>query len=200
MKTTHLSFIAAVLLMFSVSIQAQTPARAESTSWKLYTINGEDFSVALPLLPARHTNYEWLEGSEKSRRVYSLGSYADGVAYMVYVYENPKRQSLNSFMSTRRTAKSPFTEVNVSGFPGKQNSGDDSMSQFFATKDRLYEFSALGASVDDARMTAFFPLFCCTRKRTVSKLMKVSVVPTSSRKKPSRLRLMEPGRFSPVKM
>jgi TonB family protein len=155
-KTTHLSLITAVLLLFCAGVQGQTPAPSESQTWKLYTIGGDDFSVALPLLPARHTNYEFLDGVDKNRRVYSMGAYADGVAYMVYVYENPKRQSLNGFIKTRRTANSPFTELTVSGFPGKQRSDVDFMSQFFATKDRLYEFSAMGAPVDDARMTAFF--------------------------------------------
>src|ERR1044072_3216235 len=118
MKTNLISLIAAAL-MFGVSVPGQTLNRSESLNWKLYTIGGENFSVGLPLLPARHTNYEWLDGSEKSRRVYLLGAYADGIAYVVYVFENPKRQSLNGFIEARGVGGSTFTELNVDGFPGK---------------------------------------------------------------------------------
>jgi TonB family protein len=156
MKTKLLSLIAVTLLLLGAGVTGHTSNPSESPAWKLYTISGEDFSVALPLLPARHTNYEHVQGIEKDRRVYSLGSYADGVAYVVYVLENPKRQSLNSFIEGRKSAQSTVTEVNVNGFPGKQISGVDSMSQFFATKQRLYQFLAAGAPLDDARMTTFF--------------------------------------------
>ena len=156
MKTRHLSSIVATLLLFGVSVQGQTPDRSESPTWKRYTIAGEDFSVALPLHPARHTNYEFVDEIKKDRRIYSLGAYADGIAYVVIVYENPTGQSLESFIKVRGITTSTLTELDVNGFAGKQVSGADYMSQFVATKDRLYEFRAMGAALDDARMTKFF--------------------------------------------
>ena len=155
MKERLLSLIATTLLL-NPSVQGQTFKRSESLTWKLYTIAGEDFSVALPLLPARHTTFEYIDEIQKSRIVYSLGAYADGVAYVVYVFENPKRQSLDAFIQAQGADKPNFTELTVNGFPGKQIPGVDSISQFFATKDRLYEFRAVGAPLDDARMTTFF--------------------------------------------
>jgi len=157
--------MAATLLLFGAGVQGQTPNRSESPTWKLYTIGGEDFSVALPLLPARHTNYEYVDELQKSRRVYSMGAYADGVVYAIYVYENPNRQSLDEFIKARGVAKSTATELKVNGFPGKQSSTVDSSSQFFATKDRLYQFTAVGAPLDDARMTTFFSSVLLHKKK-----------------------------------
>jgi hypothetical protein len=156
MKPKLLSLIAVSLLLFGAGVQGQTKNQPESPRWNLYTIHGEDFSVALPLLPARHTTYEYLAAIDKSRRVYSLGSYADGVAYVVYVFENPGRQSLDSFIASRSSDNSIPTQLKINGFTGKEISGVDSRSQFFASKDRLYEFKAMGAPLNDARMKTFF--------------------------------------------
>lgn len=164
MKAKLLSFIAATLL-FGVVVQGQTPNRSQSLTWKSYTIVGEDFSVALPLLPARDTKYEYLEEIQKHRIVYSLGAYADGVAYTVYVFENPLGQSLNSFIESQGGGKSTVTELNVSGIRGKQFSGDESMSQYFATHDRLYHFGAMGAPINDARITTFFSSVLLRKKK-----------------------------------
>jgi TonB family protein len=72
---------------------------------------------------------------------------------------------LDAFIEARTRVKSTFTKLNIDGFPGKQSSGVDSISQFFATKDRLYEFMAMGAPVDDARMTKFFSSVCLHKKK-----------------------------------
>jgi TonB family protein len=154
MKTKRLPLFALPLLLIITSAQAQTPP-----SWKLYTIPGEDFSVALPNLPAFHTTYQWDWGSQKGRRVYSLGAYADGLVYVVYVYENPdRRQSLDSFLKKAEIPKSSLTDLALDGFTGKERRLPEfeTMSQFFATKDRIYYFMAMGTKVDDPRMTKFF--------------------------------------------
>ena len=155
MKANLLSLIAATLLL-GIAVQGQTPNQSQSLTWKQYTISHEDFSVALPLLPARHTTYEFLEAIQKHRIVYSLGAYADGVVYVVYVYENPLRQSLDSFVEAHRGGNSTATELNLSGFSGRQIVGENSKSQYFATKDRLFLFQAMGAPGDDPRTAKFF--------------------------------------------
>ena len=158
MKTKRLPLFVLPLLLIVTSAHAQTPSQPESP-WKMYTIPGEDFSVALPNLPAFHTNYQWVEGSQKSRRVYSLGAYADGLVYEVYVYENPdRRQSLDSFLRKAEIPKSSLTDLTRDGFPGKERrrAEVEIMSQFFATEHRLYHFEAMGTSLDDPRMTKFF--------------------------------------------
>lgn len=163
--SAKLLLLIAATLLFGAGVQGQSPTRSGSPTWKLYTIGGEDFSVALPLLPARHTNTEYLEEIDKFRRVYQLGAYAEGVAYVIHVLENPQRQSLDAFIEAQGAGKSTFTELNVNGFSGKQISGDDSIRQFFATKDRLYEFMAMGAPADDARMTTFFSSVLLHKKK-----------------------------------
>lgn len=154
MKTKRLPLFVLPLLLITTSAQAQTPP-----PWKMYTIPGEDFSVALPNLPAFHTTYEWVEGSQKSRRIYSLGAYADGLVYVVYVYENPKRrQSFESFLKSLEISKSDLTDLTLNGFPGKERRRPEfeTMSRFFATEHRIYHFMAMGTTVDDPRMTKFF--------------------------------------------
>lgn len=157
MKTKRLPLFVLSLLLIVINAQAQTPSRTEA-SWKMYTIPGEDFSVALPNLPAFHTTYDEYEPYKK-RRIYSLGAYADGLVYVVYVYENPKRrQSLDSFLKKAEIPQSGLTDLTVNGFPGKERwrAEFESMSQFFATEHRLYHFMAMGTSFDDPRMTKFF--------------------------------------------
>ncbi|HEX7331580.1 MAG TPA: energy transducer TonB [Pyrinomonadaceae bacterium] len=158
MKTKRLPLLVLPLLLIITSAPAQTPSQAESP-WKMYTISGEDFSVALPNVPAFHTTHEWEEPSHKKRRIYSLAAYADGLVYVVYVYENPnRRQSLDSFLKKAEIPKSSLTDLTVNGFPGKERRRPEyeTMSQFFATEHRLYHFMAMGTPVDDPRMTKFF--------------------------------------------
>ena len=154
MKTKRLPLFVLPLLLIVTSAQAQT-----APSWKLYTISGEDFSVALPNLPAFHTTYLWDAKNGKTRRMFSLGAYADGLVYVVYVYENPNRQqSLDSFLKRAEIPKSGLTDLTLSGFPGKERRRAEleTMSQFFATEHRLYHFMAMGTTLDDPRMTKFF--------------------------------------------
>ena len=150
MKTKRLPLFVLPLLLIVTSAQAQTP------SWKMYTIPGEDFSVALPNLPAFHATYGWDAKNEKTRRLYSLGAYADGLVYVVHVYE--RRQSLDSFLKKAEIPTSGLTDLTLNGFPGKERRRTEfeSMSQFFATEHRLYHFEATGTSLDDPRMTKFF--------------------------------------------
>lgn len=167
MKTKRLSLFVLLLLIIS-SAQAQTPSRSEA-SWKMYTIPGEDFSVALPNLPAFHISHEYVNG--RLQRIYSLGSYADGVVYVVYVYENPRRrQSLDSFLKKAEIPTSGLTDLTLEGVPGKERRRPEfeNMSQFFATEDRLFHFMAQcskGTTFDDPRMTKFFSSLSLHRKQ-----------------------------------
>jgi TonB family protein len=158
MSASHIcSCILTLLLLVVGGAQAQVPDRPESAAWKMYSVKGEDFAVALPTLPALHTTSQFLERIQKSRRIRQLGSYADGVAYVIHVFENPKpRQSLDSFIAERSTSKTSVTDVTVDGFRGVEFSDEYSIFQMFATEDRLYEFRAFGASADDARVKKFF--------------------------------------------
>jgi len=159
MKIKRLPLFVIPLLLIVSNAHAQTPGGPESPSWQTYTVHGEDFSMALPVLPAFHTTHEFLERTGKTHRVYSIGSYADGVVYVIYIYENPKpRQSLDSFLNRLEIPKSVLTDLSLDGFPGKERRLPErqDVSQFFATQDRFYYFMAFGAPVDDPRMTKFF--------------------------------------------
>ena len=147
-------------------VPAQTPSQAESPPWQLYTIEGEDFSVTLPLLPALHINYDYLDEIKKSRRVYSLGAYADGVVYVIYVAENPKTtQSLESFLEQRRIPESNLAEVKFDGVVGKEMRFQDIVARFFAVNERLYQFEVFGAQLDDPSVTRFFSSLSLHKKK-----------------------------------
>lgn len=162
---TKLFLISCILSLFAVAANAQKPDAAKSVSWQQYKVSGEEFSVALPVLPALHLNQKWLEGDKKPRREVMLGSYADSVVYTVYVLENSRsRVSLEDFIGARISSGFAWKvdngrDVNREGLSGKSFLSvvpDDGMVQFFATEDRLYEFRAFGASAQDPRMTKFF--------------------------------------------
>ena len=162
---TKLTLTTCILILFVTAVNAQLPEAAKSVSWQQYTVGGEAFSVAFPVLPAMHINEKWLEGDKKPRREVLLGSYADSVVYTVYVLENPgSRHSLEDLIAAQMSsgyALNVNTARNVSrdGVSGKaflSAAQGDGMVQFFASGDRLYVFRALGAPADDARVTKFF--------------------------------------------
>lgn len=136
-----------------------------SAEWQRYTVKGEEFSVSLPALPAMNTRRVYVTPNlQRIQRV--LGSYADGVAYAIYAYENSQRQSLDEFMMQNRLRRSRnrqwtnSTDVTINGFQGKQLAFTErtvpGSAQFFKTGNHLYQFEAVGASVDDPRTQQFF--------------------------------------------
>lgn len=169
----QLSLVLCTLLLVVTVAHAQTPVRSESLTWKMYTVSGEDFSAALPTLPAMHTNYEFIERVRRNGKILQLGAYADGVVYTIYIHENPKpRQSLDEFVR-QQTARSTIwdragaRDLTLDGFAGKALSSKDAaggMLQFFAAGDRLYEFAAFGAPVDDGRVQKFFSSVALKKK------------------------------------
>lgn len=160
---TKLLLITCILFLFVTPVNAQTKDAAKPGSWQRYNVSGDKFSVALPTLPAMHLGTKYLAAFDKARATVQLGSYADGVVYLVYVLDNPSpRLSLQEFISLQVPSGSISlaNERNVSrnGFAGKAYSRDprDGMVEFFASEDRLYQFNAFGAPADDARLTRFF--------------------------------------------
>ena len=156
MKIKRLPLFVIPLLLTIANAHAQTPSRSET--WQTYTVHGEDFSMSLPTLPSLHTNYEWLERIRGTRRIYGLGSYADGVVYVIYIYENPRpRQSLKEFLTEKVAVPLlDYKDVSLDGFSGKTLSNSENVVQFFSTEERIYRFEVMGAPVDDPRTTKFF--------------------------------------------
>lgn len=152
-----------IFLLVCTSLLAITEATAQPRpldppAWTTYTIREDYFSVALPELPTRQQ-----ERLESSRRKLILGSSAGGVEYLIYVADNKPRLSLEEFIKEQTTSKPKWDlrserDLTVNGVPGKSFVYPDKkgMVQFFATENRLYDFRAYGAPVDDARMTRYF--------------------------------------------
>lgn len=172
------TLITGILILFASAVGAQTTDAPKPAAWQKYTVNGEGFSVSLPILPAMHINHRWVEGAKEARQEVLLGSYADGVVYTVYVLENPNpQQSLQGFMSERAALGyagevKNGRDVSRDGVAGKTfvSEPGDGMVQFFIGKDRLYEFYALGVAPEDPRVTKFFASisFANTRDATVA--------------------------------
>lgn len=168
----HISLFACTLILLVGGAHAQTPTPSESLRWTTYTIKGEDFAVDLPARPALHTTQQFLRRLGDTRTIYLLGSYADGVIYTITVFENPQpRQSLKDFVNEqapRHWDRSTERDVTLDGFAGKAiSSADrrDGMVQYFATKDRLYAFTAFGVPEDDPKIQKFFSSFSLRKKK-----------------------------------
>ena len=134
-------------------------------SWNRYTVKGEEFSITLPTLPAMITVEKFQERLKKKRRHRQLVVTANGVTYIVDVFENPKpRQSLDEFIA-EHNANSQYdlaTErsITLSGVAGKEYSPQvktpPATVQFVATEKRLYRFFAAGAGPENAGVKQFF--------------------------------------------
>jgi TonB family protein len=160
-------FLSCALLLVSIDALAQSPSPSE---WQRYTGSGEEFSVNLPILPAADTEDRYIFRLQAKRRERQIGAYADGVAYVIFSYENPKpRQSLESFIeeqSRRDSGPAPAErDLKGDGFVGKAFEGDIWVVQYFATERHLYRFGAYGAAPNDPRITRFFSSLQLGKKR-----------------------------------
>src|SRR5262249_62299913 len=85
-----------VLILLVPAAQAQTPA---STPWNMYTVKGEQFSIALPALPALQTFKDTRKFSDKERKRNLLRCIVNGVVYTIQTIENTKpRLTLEAFV------------------------------------------------------------------------------------------------------
>ena len=138
-------------------------AQTDPPSWQRYALKDEQFSVALPALPTVEYRRVPLD-SHSERLEITLGAFADGVVYLIQVVENRSRQSLDSFMKDRaNTGVRPWnrkteSKLKLDGGTGKGFSlhGIEGAVQFFSIGNRLFNFTAIGAPPDDARVTQFF--------------------------------------------
>jgi len=156
-----------VCLLFVTDANAQTPSQSDSSPWKRYSVRDEQFSIALPTLPAMHTSRLFFEPTQKYRTQRLLGSYADGVVYTILVLENPKPQeSLEGFIAHNGYSLHPSNGRNVicDGFAGQEFSDPTRVLQFFATENRLYRFSALSVAENDPRVKQFLSSVSLNKK------------------------------------
>jgi TonB family protein len=160
---THLKrilLLSCLLLLVAIDALAQLKV-PQLSDWQRYTASDEEFSVTLPTLPAMDSQDIFIYKLRTTRRERQIGSYADGVVYVIFTYENSKtRQSLESFIEERNARySSPARaqrDVTVNGFAGKAFERETSIVQYFATEKHLYVFGADGAPADDPRVIKFF--------------------------------------------
>lgn len=156
-----------VCLLFVTNANAQTQSQSDSSPWKRYSVRNEQFSIALPTLPAMHTSRWFSEPDRKDRTQRELGAYADGVVYTILVLENPKRrESLEDFIVKNGYGFDLTAGKNLirDGFAGKEFSQPIRVSQFFATENRLYEFGAMSVAENDPRVRQFLSSISLNKK------------------------------------
>jgi TonB family protein len=161
-------FLSGTLVLLAGNGLAQSKARSE---WQTYTASDEEFSVDLPTLPAMDTADRFMERLQATRRERQLGAYADGVAYVIFTYENPKpQQTLESFIEERSSLDSTLVQRNltVDGFAGKAFEQEGRVFQFFATDKHLYTLGAYGAATNDPRVIKFFSSLKLGKKKAGS--------------------------------
>lgn len=156
-------FLLLTLILLAVSGAAQKLPRdaSDPSSWSQFTVQGEEFSVALPTRPAMTTSKEFRSQIQRERKERNLRIAFQGVNYAIDVFENPTHLSLEDLVAEyKRSADfSGSTErtIEVDGVSGKEYSKAGSSParvQFFATVRRLYRFVAVGG--DNAAVKHFF--------------------------------------------
>ena len=152
MKTIILLLVLIAAAGITHAQEATPKTTPDPQSWKRYTVEGEEFSVLLPTLPAMTTTRPMRKSDHEYQVQRELESSVDGRLYTVEVYHNPKpTQSLDEFISERADIKCKAASVQtviVDGYSGKECLSADknypAILQFFATETRLYRFVVRG--------------------------------------------------------
>ncbi|HET6974019.1 MAG TPA: TonB family protein [Pyrinomonadaceae bacterium] len=159
----RIAFLSGALLLLSVDALAQSGGMAPPTAaWPRYRVAGEEFSIALPTLPAMTTYAQTREGREPRTQRY-LGVYADGVVYTIYCDDTEPQDAVKNsrkrLLPMQGWEPSSEQDVNRDGATGKQFTSSNPLGgvlQVLATKKHFYRIQAFGATVADPRVQHFF--------------------------------------------
>lgn len=160
-------------------------AQTDPPDWHKYTVKSEQFSVALPARPALDYRRVRVD-SGGDRLEITLGTFVDGVLYLIQVFENgSSSQSLDAFIKDRaKTGWRPWnrkteSKLTLDGVSGKAFSfeGIGGAVQFFSKSDRLFQFAAVGAPRDDARVTKYFSSISLVDNKDTIELSPPSLAP-----------------------
>ena len=127
--------------------------------WQRYRVEGEEFSVLMPFVPAMSTR-SVTYARNHTRLERTLAAYADGVVYLVATYEK-KGLSFDELVHAVVPGQKTET-VSVDGVSGRSLSHEDERSRwnrkFFETSKTLYQFVAVASKVGDrsAGISKFF--------------------------------------------
>ncbi len=125
-KPVVLFFIGLALLSVLVDQQTMVTKARESFSasqapagWQTYKLGDDEFSVSLPTVPGMSSYRVNPELSSESILRHVIGAYAEGVAYVIYVFE--RKQSLDDFIAKFQylSASSFERNLDVGGIRGK---------------------------------------------------------------------------------
>jgi TonB family protein len=135
------------------------PQDSVSSEWQRYRVEGEEFSVLLPVLPAMSTT-EMFVDLRTTRRERILGSYENGVVYAVYTFEK-RGISLDQLIS--KFSPGQATEAaTIDGIAGRSSTYEaqefERITKFVATTKNLYVFQSAGSKLGNvsAGTTRFF--------------------------------------------
>lgn len=197
----RLFFLSCTMLVIASSVTGQTTnvpvaSSTDTSFWKRYTVKDEEFSITFPTVPAMATYREYREDAQKERQIREIGAFAEGVVYTIYSVSNPEpRQSLELFIKEHkeRFGDVKTREVIISGFAGRESV--DRPVQFFATANRLYAFSAVGATVEHSGAKQFFSSLSLGKKNEGIELSDGPGIPFPTTVQPRAV-----GDYTPDKM
>jgi TonB family protein len=166
MTMKRILFLSCTLLLVAIDAFAQSGGMAPPPAeWQRFRVRGEEFTIALPTVPALTTiKYQVWSAIKQERTERYLGVYADGVVYTIYCDDlDPKSALKASLKGPNMPAQGwePATEqiVNRDGVTGKQFTSSHVLGgviQVFATKKHFYRIQAFGATAADPRVQHFF--------------------------------------------
>jgi TonB family protein len=150
-------FLIGLLVFLAPSLVSAQPG-----DWKNYTVKEDEFTVALPVVPAMTTYEKYLRSSSQPERV--LGAYSDGVVYSIHSFENRPGEQLSTFIERQsRLVAFQWTgtgrDIKVGNISGKEfdvtQATATGVVQFFATASHSYQLLAMGAGAGDPRVVKF---------------------------------------------
>lgn len=169
-----LLLLGALLLVAPVVIGQSSP----ESSWPTYTIKGEEFSVALPTVPAMASSAMLYPRLQKFRVERHLKTLLDDVVYTVDVFENQDtNESLEDFI-TAQTANSGIElasgrDLSINGVRGREYTSREKTDtfQFFATERRLYRLAASGSLASNAAVQRFFSSITLSKPKNATEVV-----------------------------
>jgi TonB family protein len=170
---------AAVALLRPVAPRASPPAASQTQSaWETYTFSGEEFSVALPEMPALDHSSRNVVGEVFGEKARNYGAYGDGIVYLIRAYDKPRvGEDINYFVKDyvrsliygdRSIELKMQRELPLGKFSGRQyvivrDSKPTSLSTssiyVFLTKQHAYAVRAVGGDDNHPDVQRFLTSF-----------------------------------------